>query len=179
MYTQTVHSCFGSHRGEKKPAFFFFLPLFMSLFQHIETGGLRGFCDASQNSCLHERVFIFLFTCKFADFFTLSALNLLLLLWWECHREQDKATVFPSGSSCFVFAPSFHSQLSFEGKFRMDPSLYLFNKSHLWVFALFSPSLPFFKIPCFFIHLVWQHFLHSAQIDLFTIQKGQVQWALC
>jgi len=58
----------------------FFLPLFMSLFQHIETGGLRGCCDASQNSCVHERVFIFLFTCKFEDFFTLSALNLLLLL---------------------------------------------------------------------------------------------------
>ncbi len=31
----------------------------------------------------------------------------------------------------------------------MDPSLYLFNKSHLWVFALFAPSLLLSQNPLF------------------------------
>jgi len=49
------------HIGGKR--LLFFLPLFMNLFQHIEIGGLRGCRNSSQNSCLHERVFISLFTC--------------------------------------------------------------------------------------------------------------------
>lgn len=122
MYTQAAHSCFGSHRGEKKPLFF---PPFLNLFRHIENGGPRGCCDASQNSCLQSG------SLSLPSHANLMAEGIFLYtLQWMCccfmmGIPQRKSNSFPQ--PIWLGFSALSSLLS--ETFKKNPSVYSINRT--------------------------------------------------